>query len=153
MKDMISDYIETLINRFSPLQYAQATIASMLAIAFGSAFFYAGASLPAFAAALSVVAHVGFVCFIGPLLRLNGRLGHAEGLTRLLAVLAAIPTGAVFWLLLLGQSALFSIEIAAWLSILSAVLVLVWSMTFVTWAARKHNPFFDLVPWDRLRLR
>lgn len=153
MRYWLEDKTERLINRFSPVQYATATAASLAVVATVAAFFYGWLSIPASAAVLAVAAHVGIVCIIGPLLRLNGRLGQAETATRVLAVLASVLTAAVWWLFLVAQASLFAVEVAVWLQFLSGTMVLLWGLSFVTWAARKYNPFFDLVPWDALRRR
>ena len=88
MRYWLEDMIERLINRITPVQYATTTAASMAMVASVAAFFYGWLSVPAAASVLAVAAHVGFVCIIAPLLRLNGQLGHAETATRVLAVLA-----------------------------------------------------------------
>lgn len=147
MRYFFIDKTEHLIKRFTAVQYATATVALFAIVAGVSAFFYSWLAVVSAAAIFAVFFHIGFVCFLGPLLGLNNQtLGCEEVRTRILAFVSSVSTVLAWWLIVVAQSQLLSVNVEVWIQVIAGALVYVWGLTFVVWAARKHSTWFDLIP-------
>lgn len=143
----LDDKLELLINKYRPVQYASVS-ALVFALAGGvSAFFFSWLAMLFAAGVLAVVMHIGVVCFLGPLLGLDtNELKYEDARTRVLAFLASALTTLTWWLYLVALTNLFSIKVEIYIIALAGVLVYGWGLSFVTWVARKHNTYFELIP-------
>lgn len=147
MRYLLEDALDHVVARYTPKQYAYATL-SLLAVALCASAVFAipGLWLAAVSLALALPVIVATICVFGVLLNLTHAIGHNEQSTRLLAVLSASAAALTNWLFLV-PFLYFGAWGPVWLQALCALAAFAWTLSLVSFAARRRNQLFTLFGW------
>lgn len=147
MRYLLEDALDHVVGRYTPEQYAYATLALLVVALVASAVFaIPGLWLAAVSLALALPVTVATICVFGVLLNLNNAIGHNERSTRILAFISAPAAALANWLFMV-PFLYFGAWGPVWLQASSAIAAFAWTLSLVGFAARRRNQLFTLFGW------